>query len=182
MINLTPNEEKKIMIKNFYYRLTTVVFSVLGLTMLIASATLVPSYVISLSKKNFLNDLLNEDKAKELDVLNQQTLAMVSELDAKLSILEKATSSKFIVSERIINEILLEKANNLKVTQISFENIQNQGKIINVRGIAPSRERLAIFHRALANNPAFQKVDLPISNFVQGSNIQFFLSLTPNEN
>jgi hypothetical protein len=68
----------------------------------------------------------------------------------------------------------------IKITQILYDNTVAKGdKKVNIQGTAPSRERLLIFRQALEGNPAFKKVDLPISNFVKGSNIQFSLSLTP---
>ena len=41
-------------------------------------------------------------------------------------------------------------------------------------------ERLLLFRKALEDNTAFKKVDLPISNFVKGSNIQFDINLIPS--
>ena len=68
----------------------------------------------------------------------------------------------------------------IQITRIAFENSPVSGKQVDLSGLAPSRERLLLFRQALENDTAFQKVDLPISNFVKGSNIQFSLSLTPS--
>ena len=61
-----------------------------------------------------------------------------------------------------------------------YENDATKGKKVTVLGIAPSRELLLLFRRALEDDVAFKKVDLPISNFVKGSNIEFSLSLIPS--
>lgn len=177
MINLIPNKEKKIMIKNFYYRLVTIIFLELSLIVLIASITLLPSFFISSAKKDAINKRLETETMEKLSPLDEEVLLTVSVLDDKLSLLEKSEQDKFIVSERVIKEILSNKISNIKITQIFFENNEENEKQISIRGIAPSRERLTLFRRALEDNPLFKDVDLPISNFIKGSNIQFFLSL-----
>ena len=65
----------------------------------------------------------------------------------------------------------------IKINQISYENNLLKGKIINIKGSAVSRERLLLFRLAFENDANFKDVDLPISNFIKGSNIQFNLSL-----
>ena len=180
MINLIPNEEKKVMIKNFYYRLTVVILFALGLVILIASIVLLPSYFISSGKERSFNKSLDAETAKEIETINQQNLSIVLALDYKLSLLEKSSRNKFILSERVINEILLKKTPDIRITQIYFENNVTEGRKINISGTAPSRERLSTFSRTLENDPLFKKVDLPISNFIKGSNIRFSLSLIPS--
>lgn len=180
MINLIPNEEKKMMIKDFYYRLVTVILLMLSLVALIASIALLPSYFLSSVKKNVINEQLDKEIVEEISSYDQQTLLAVSALDSKLSLLEKSERDKFLVSDRVISEILSNRISNIKITQISFENNEIKGKQISIRGTAPSRERLTLFRRALESNPLFKEVDLPISNFIKGSNIQFYLSLIPS--
>jgi len=80
----------------------------------------------------------------------------------------------------VINAILLKKRSDIKITQISYQN-DTRGRKIGVTGTAPSREVLLFFRLALESSPAFKSVDLPISNFVKGSNIQFYLNLIPSE-
>jgi hypothetical protein len=53
-----------------------------------------------------------------------------------------------------------------------------EGEKISISGRASSREVLLSFRRTLEDNPAFSKVDLPISNFIKGSNIRFYITLT----
>ena len=53
----------------------------------------------------------------------------------------------------------------IKITEISYQNNSQTGEIIKISGKAPSREVLLSFRRALEDDAAFSKVDLPISNF-----------------
>ena len=180
MINLIPNPEKKLMRKNFFFRLATVLFIALACVALIASMALLPSYFISVSKKVSVSKKLEAGRSEPLDALEEKTLSAVNNLDKKLSILEKAEKEKFLVSEKIISEIVSEKSPDIKLTEIYFED-DILGKRVGLRGTAPSRERLLYFRLALEENPFFDKVDLPISNFIKGSNIKFDLNLVPRQ-
>lgn len=180
MINLIPNTEKKEMIKNFYYRLAAVSIFALGIVMLIASVALTPSYFLSSVKKSLVVEKLEAERKEPVDAEDLETLKSLSVLDGRLSMLEKSAQNRFIVTERVINEILLKKVPDIKITQISFEKNDAGEKTISIRGSAGSRDRLLLFRRALEDDPLFKKVDLPISNFVKGSNIQFYLSLIPS--
>ncbi len=180
MINLIPNEEKKIIIKDFYYRLVTIILLVLAFIMLIASVSLFPSYFISSVKKNISNKTLDIESIEKISLTNEKTLSVVFDLDKKLSLLEKAEQDKFLVSERVIDEILSKKISGIKITQIYFEENETDGRKISIRGTASSRERLSLFRSALEDDSLFKEVDLPISNFVKGYNIQFYLTLIPS--
>ncbi len=179
MINLIPNEEKKKKVKDFYFRLLITFFFVLGTSIFIASAAILPTYFLSVAKKNLIAVKLEAQKEEPMHVLDQQTLATVSDLNNKLNLIEKSQDNKFLVSQKIVNEILAGKMSDIKITQINYQNEAVKGKFVNINGTAPSRERLLLFRKMLEDNPAFQKVDLPVSNFLKGSNIRFFLSLVP---
>ena len=85
--------------------------------------------------------------------------------------------------ERCMKELML-KANQEEASDISYQkdfknDPNNKGKI-GVQGTAPSRETLLLFRKALEDDVNFKNVNLPISNFVKGSDIKFYLSLIPS--
>lgn len=180
MINLIPNQEKKRKVKDFYFRLTVVSFVVFGCCLLVSFVAMLPSYFLSTVKKNLSETKLELQKNESIPLNDQNTLATVADLNTKLNIVENAEKNKYPISVKVINEIMLHKTANIKITEISYDNTTAAGKKISIRGIAPSRDQLLKFSRALQEDTAFKKVDLPISNFVKGSNIQFFLTLIPN--
>ena len=168
------------MAKGFYFRLTVVFFIMLGLCLLVASIAILPAYFLSLVKKNEANAKLEIQKSEPILELDQQTLATILGLNSKLNLIENAKKNKYIISQKVINEVILKKMLDVKINQITYQNDPLNGKVINVRGVAPSRERLLLFRQALEEDSTFQKVNLPISNFVKGSHIQFYLSLIPS--
>ncbi len=123
---------------------------------------------------------MNTQKKELALEVDQKSLNEFKALDLQLLIIEKVKGKTFLVSKKVINEIIAEKMSDIKITQITYELDPKGGKKVNINGLAPSRERLLLFRVALEDNAAFQKVDLPISNFVKGSNIKFSLTLIPS--
>lgn len=180
MINLIPNQEKKKKVKDFYFRLTVVSIFVLGFCFLVASVALVPSYFLSAVKKNLADTKLETQTSQPLPLLDQKSAQILENLNNKLEIIDGAQKNKYLISEKVVSEILLNKMTDIKIINIVYETDGAKNKKISIRGIAPSRERLLLFRKSLEDDPAFAKVDLPISNFVKGSDIQFYLSLIPS--
>lgn len=182
MINLIPIEEKKRKIKAFYFRLLIVFLFTLGCCVLIASIVILPAYFISFTENKLANIKLENQKKEPIPEIDQTTLLIIEDLNNKLNLVEKAQQNKFLISQNVIKEIISKKMSDIKITKISYINDITEGELISINGLAPSRERLLLFRQALENDPAFSKVDLPISNFVKGEDIQFYLSLIPAKN
>lgn len=183
MINLIPQEEKKKMLKAFYYRLLVLALVIGGVSCLIASVVVLPSYFVSSAKINLIEEKLAMQKKQPVSLPDQETLKIIEDLNKKLALFEKKDTS-FEVSKKIINAIILKKVPSIKITNISYENESSknsqQTKKVNIQGTAPSRSTLLLFRQALEDDITFKSVNLPISNFIKGSNIQFFLTLIPS--
>jgi Tfp pilus assembly protein PilN len=180
MINLIPIEEKKRKVKDFYFRLAVVFFAMLGFCAFVASASLLPAYFISVASKNLAIARIEAQKREPVPSVDQGALATMENASNKMDLIEKAEKNKYLVSQKIINEILLLKMSDIKINRISYDYSSVGGKEVKITGLAPSREELLLFRRALEDSPAFKNVDLPISNFVKGSDIEFYLSLIPS--
>ncbi|HBA45691.1 hypothetical protein A2W67_01255 [Candidatus Nomurabacteria bacterium RIFCSPLOWO2_02_40_28] len=180
MINLIPNKEKKEMTRSFYFRLVVLFLVMLAVSAFIAFVAILPSYFLSSIKYNLISTKLEIQKKEVIATPDQKTLLAVKDLNTKLDLVENAEKNKFNISEKVINAIVSDKMPSIKITKIFYESDPEQGKKISIQGSAPSREVLLSFRRALEADSAFKKVDLPISNFVKGSNIQFSLSFMPS--
>ncbi len=167
------------MARDFHYRLAVLLVLTLAFCILIGSVALLPSYFLSSVKKNFISAKLEGQSHEPVPKYDTQSLALVKDLNSKLGVVETSEKNKFLPSLKVINAILLHKRSDIKITQILYENNAAQGKKISINGAAPSREVLLLFRQALEDSGNFKNVDLPISNFVKGSNIQFYLNLMP---
>ncbi len=179
MINLIPSGERKKKVRDFYFRLTATTFIVVGSTILVAAASILPAYFLSSVKKNFSASKLETQKGESILLPDEATLETAKDLDKKMALVEKLKGKSYLLSEKVVNAILLEKMTDIKITKIKYDIDPKGVKAINISGTAPSRERLLSFRRALEQNTSFKKVDLPISNFVKGTNITFSMIITP---
>lgn len=180
MINLIPNQEKKKKVKDFYFRLVVIFLAALGFCVVLGIASILPSYFLSVTEKNLTSAKLSAQKNEPETLADQNLSQAVEDLNMKLRLVEEAEKNKYPVSQKVINEIALRKMPDIKISRIVYENDAEGNRKVNVSGVAPSRERLLLFRQILEDNVAFQKVELPISNFVKGSNIEFNLSLIPS--
>ena len=177
MINLIPKEEKKKMKWDFYSRLGVLFLVTLAFCIFIAILSLLPSYFMVSVKGNVAETKLETQKEKIIS--GEEVLTEAKAVNDQLVLLEKAEKNQFLLSVKVINAIVLKKRSDIKITRILYENNETAGKKISINGTAPSREVLLLFSKALRDDPTFKSVDLPVSNFVKGSNIQFFLTLIP---
>ncbi len=179
MINLIPKEEKKKMTRVFYYKLALLTFFTLDFCVLVITVCAIPSYLFSFVQDKGANAKLEAQKNQPLPLFNQEALKVVEGINSKLQLVEKAEKSKFVVSEKVVNAILRRKRADIKLTQIFYQDDPALGRKISITGTATSRETLLLFRQALEDDPLFKNVDLPISNFVKGTNIEFSLKLMP---
>jgi hypothetical protein len=96
------------------------------------------------------------------------------------------TKTPYQVSENVLNNILSTKTAGITFSQILFS--KNEIKttdpkkagdvsILEIHGVANNRDSLRNFKTALDNNPNFSEVNLPISNFLEKSDLIFTVSL-----
>ena len=122
MINLIPIEKKKKNVVYFYYRFVVVIFFMLGISALIASFAILPSYIFSSMKKNIVNQKLEIQALEPIPKLDEQTLATLNSLNSQLDLIEKIKDSKYIVSQKVIEEVISRKVSGIKITHIFYEN------------------------------------------------------------
>ncbi len=180
MVNLIPNEERKKMIRDFNIRLCVTACVTIGFAALVASVAMLPAYFASSVKLDLVSSRLELQKEQPVPLVGQKSLEVVKDLRNKMSIIDRARNSRFVISTQVVDVILENRMSDIKINQITYEDNTQKGKNIGLTGVAPSRERLLLFRRALEEDSAFSKVDLPISNFIKGSNIEFYLTLIPS--
>lgn len=179
MINLIPNEEKKKMARGFFLRLAVVFFVTMGAVALVAVTAILPAYFFSVTEKNIAFLRLENQQQAAVPSVDSDVLEMAKLIQNQLSLVEKYQSEKFLVSERVLNQVLIKKTPEIKITQLIYESDPVKGKSLIIRGDAPSREKLLIFKRLLEEDPHFASVELPLSTLAQSYNIKFTLNLKP---
>ncbi len=180
MINLIPSEEKKKIRKDFYMRVVIVSFFVLGIAILLSNIMLIPAVFYASLEKTLVENHFNNNQNQLSLELNPEDKTLVDSLNSKINLVNNFQKDKFLVSVRVIDNILNRKTDGIKIKDINYTNDVSKGKSINIRGQASSREKLVIFKNKLSEDANFKKVDLPVSNFIKSSDIEFNLVLIPS--
>ncbi len=166
------------MLGDFYLRLTALFLLMASFAIFIACAAILPAYFTSSEKYSIVSRKLDLEKSKPLSSFGAQSISEAQDLNSKLTLVENSEKNKFPISEKVIGAVLLDKTPGIKISQILYEDDGMQGRKINILGIASTREALLFFEQTLQNDTAFKNVNLPVSNFVKESNIEFNLSLS----
>lgn len=177
MINLIPTEEKKEIRNDFLGRFLSIFFIMVSIVLLITSITMLPSLIFSYGKKGSIDKKVEFQKNEIMPAIDKEAQTAILDLNNRLGSIEKSMNDKYIFSQNIVTEIVSKKTSGIKVSGIFYENDKLKGKTIVVNGIAISREQLLLFRRSFEDSGAFRSVDLPISNFVKGHDIEFSLNL-----
>lgn len=180
MINLIPSQEKKKIQKDFYLRFFILVFLVISFAVAISMVLLSPSLFYSSIQKNIVKDQIDNLKNNNVTGINPEYAKTIQDVNDKLKKVNDFRGYKFLISENIINEVIKSKTSGIRITEINYSFDENKGKVLQLRGDALTRENLLFYKNSLEKNPNFKSIDLPISNFIKPTNLQFNLMINLN--
>lgn len=175
MLNILPYEEKKKNLTEYRLRFSVVAVFAVAALVLASLVLLVPSYMLAVSKYNFVADELARLEQKQSDAGQEKEVdTQIKEVNKKISLFlgdEKSTRS---TPSEVILGILTVKGPAVKVRSISYDvNLERERLVLS--GKADDRDSLALFVETLKKDPSFSNVDLPIGSYVKSVNIDFSL-------
>ena len=175
MMNLLPQDEKKKITREYHARLIVAALTLFGSAISAGIIMLIPSYTSLLLEEGSIALILGtpilEEQARAYDELS-------SELDMankKLAILKKGADD-IDIFENVITPITARRGS-ISILGITYEKNINGAKIVRVSGVAKDREVLRGFAKALEEEPYFERVEIPVSNFVKDRDIEFSLEI-----
>ncbi len=178
IINVLPEEEKKFLKKLYWIRFSTVAFSFFSVLLVSASLLFLPSYFFSISKSNLAISRLEAFNKANPEISTNNLDKTIADINSKLTILS-TKDSQYIPSEILFNNIFRNLPDGIKLNQINYsEEASNNIRTINIIGKASDRAALRNFKSSLDNNPNVALTDLPISNFIEKTNISFTILVT----
>jgi cell division ATPase FtsA len=179
VINVLPYEDKKILRKEYWMRFFTIIFNLIALTGVTASFLLFPSYFISQSKENLVENRLEVFNSENPNLNNDNINKITEDINSRLEILSKAEPA-YQTNDKVLNNIFSSRTNGITFSQILFNKKTTEGNasVLEIYGTAANRDSLRNFKTTLDNNPNFSKVDLPISNFLEKTELNFTISIT----
>ena len=175
MINILPQEEKRALRREYRMRFVVVVCILLFLTFLFASIMLVPPYLLSLSKDSLAENRLATWNALNKDISLLDTTEIITDTNTKLGLLSGTRQSNVV--EDVFNKVLLYKTSGITFQQMLYTERSDEKRVIEIHGIARDRFALRAFKDTLESSKSFSKIEIPLSTFLEKSNIAFTVSL-----
>jgi len=147
MRNLLSQQDEKKVLKEYKLRIIIVVMAFVFFTMLIASALLLPSYIISNYRYNItqMNAKIIKDSIEKRE--QGESDSILNETQEKLKLLTVSESS--VLLSEAFAKIISKKPVDVKVGEFVYNKKGiNIGEIV-VAGVANERESLLLFKRNL---------------------------------
>jgi len=176
VINVLPPNKKSLLHREYWIRLFTVMLNLVTVLSIVASILLFPSYFLSKLKEGLVESRLEAFNRDNPDLKNGNLNTTISDINLKLENLAKYQPT-YSVSEKVFNNILSSRTEGITFSQILF-NKKGDISTLDIHGIATNRDALRNFKSTLDNNQNFSVVNLPISDFLEKSNLPFTISIT----
>lgn len=172
MANLLPILDKKIIRKEYRIRVAVVASLLISVLVFIAGVLLVPSYILSSFKFNSSSSQLEVEKKKISDATEGvDPIRIAKEVNEKLVVLERE-GSLLPLSYDVATVVVGHKPSRVKINSIYYDRDMEEGRV-NIKGLSKDRETLLVFLQSLEAEEIFTSVELPISSFVEGQDIEF---------
>lgn len=181
IVNVLPDKEKRILRKEYWMRFFIIILNLISATSIVATILLFPSYFFSQSKENLVENKLELFNKENPEITNNNIEKITGDINSKLEILDN-TKSSYQVNDKILSSILSSRTTGITFSQILFDKTTKttNASVLEIHGVATNRDSLRNFKTALDNNPSFAEVNLPISNFLEKSDLIFTISIIMN--
>jgi flagellar biosynthesis component FlhA len=174
MINLLSQQSKKSITTQYFWRLGTVAGIIISGFLFMGTVLLIPSYFVVHEKEQTEITRAAELQSDEAFQENKELGMFVETTNNQLE--KFGEIRKFSVAERFIEPILgyasLDGGVNIRLDNIRYR-IADDEAIINLQGTAETRDDLLGFIETLKSDELFSSVDVPVSSFVQNTDINF---------
>ncbi len=176
MFTLLPESEKKNIMREYNTRRAVVICAFIFVLGVVASVSLFPSYLLSSARVKEVETQLS--RVRESAILNEADALdkTVSQTSKKIESLQFATSTVFV--ENLFEDIVSRRGDSIRIRGFQYK--RSAGKdsgVVSISGIARDRESLLQFTKSLEENPYFDQINLPVSNFARDKNAEFTIEV-----
>lgn len=181
IINVLTDDEKKQIKKEYRKRLSTIILNIIAVLCLLATLLMTPSYFFSKSKEILAEERLESFNRDNPEINSKDLDSMINEINNKLNIIG-TTAPTYNAYEDIFIYLLDSRVEGIKYNQIIFDKKAPNKKSasltsIEIRGSAKDRVVLRSFKDKLDANPNFSEVNLPVSSFLEKTDLNFNISI-----
>jgi len=173
MFNLLPEEQKKIIYKEYRQRLLIPISFFLGICGMVVFFVLSPSLFVVNLKHASLVEKQTKLESENPELLNIKELE--SEIEKQKAKIDVINSSKGTEPVEIIEKILASITSKISIDSISLE-VKESNVRVSLQGHSSDRESLLNFSRKIEQEKIFSEVNLPVSDLAKESDIDFSMS------
>lgn len=176
VVNVLSEEKKKSLKRKYWKRF--VIVSLLFCSSLVAVLVLLltPAYFFSISNQQIYDHMLEEFNSKNKDLSNINLNATIVEINKELDLLA-SSSPAYSLYNNILEVVLADRSEGITFTQIIFNQKKDNKLYVEIQGKAHDRAALRNFKSVLDNDTRIATVNLPISDFLDKTNLGFTISL-----
>lgn len=179
VINILPLQEKKFLRRKYKSRLVTVFLNLFSLVGVLSIILLLPSYMLSSSKENIAEERLESFNISNPEIVTMDLEKTISDINKKLLFISKNDTNQQI-TEKVFGWLLENRPKGVTFSQILYNKRSDGGLVLDIHGVARDRTVLRNLKLILDKNLDYKEVNLPISNFLEKSDLNFTISILFN--
>jgi len=176
IVNVLPEEEKKAIGREYWKRFAIIFISTASTVVLISIFLLLPLYSFSASKEKIIENKLEEFNNANKAITSQDLDSTISKINKKLDFIS-AIKPGYSISDDILGMVIANRGDGVKFSQILFNQRKDKAFVIEIHGIAKDRIALRNFKASFDSNTKIASVDLPISNYLEKTDLSFTMYL-----
>lgn len=175
MANLIPPDAKHAVMLEYWTRVVSVWFMLIGFALIVVTALLAPTYVLVQTQLSAFTGAYNE----AIDLTRQFTEAEETVRDSNQLAALLVDDVEADVPTEFLAVIDTIAGASVSVQQLTFTLEEDMIQGIVVTGIADTRLSLANFSKDIEAHPLFDEAELPISSLAKDKDIAFTITIKP---
>jgi hypothetical protein len=174
MINLIPPAARASVVWEYWLRVVSVWLLLIGTGCLIVVVLLLPTYVLIRLQVNEMTTNVSaaSDKIATYDVSASALITASAQAQVLLS---NASTTPF---SNYVTQFQTQSGTEVVLREMSFNRTTAGRGTIKLAGVATNRQSLVNFRDIIAADPAFVRVNLPISSLIKDKDLLFVLDIT----
>lgn len=176
IVNVLPEEEKNILRKEYWKRFVITFLTFCSVSIIIFIFLLVPAYFLSITKQRMEEERLNVFNSNNKNLPNLDLNSIITNINKKLELLS-TVKPNYSFYEDILGTVLSNNIKGITFSQLLLSKREDKSLMLEVHGESRDRETLRNLKAIVDKNPKVASTILPISNFLEKSNLNFTLSI-----
>jgi hypothetical protein len=178
MTNLLPQEQQKVIAKEYKNRRTVVALIALACTVIVSAGFLVPSFALSNVKLREATNAAELARKRAESIGGDSTsTATLQGVRGKLASL--AVGANTVQMTELFDRVTDQKSGDIKIGAMTLvRGVGDQEGVLTVDGLAKNRESLTALMKRLQADSTFTSVEVPVSSFAKDRDIPFSMRLT----